>query len=85
MNAVNTKKNLLRSQAGNWVSNFISEVGILEVQSQVIITDFMLQFYLPNLTFPFGNTAENPNSSSMRSNWLYFAMRSVRLALPVFI
>ena len=30
--------------------------------------------------FPFA-----PSSSSMRSNWLYFATRSVRLAEPVLI
>ena len=36
------------------------------------------------IDFP-GNRAAAPNSSSMRSNWLYFAMRSVREAEPVLI
>src|SRR4029077_20011414 len=31
------------------------------------------------------NLAPSPNSSSIRSNWLYFAMRSVREAEPVLI
>src|SRR5262245_42694314 len=31
------------------------------------------------------NVAADPNSSSMRSNWLYLQMRSVRLADPVLI
>ena len=30
-------------------------------------------------------SAEAPSLSSMRSNWLYLAMRSVRLAKPVLI
>ena len=30
-------------------------------------------------------TANSPNSSSIRSNWLYFAIRSERLNEPVFI
>src|SRR5579871_625816 len=32
-----------------------------------------------------GNRAESPSACSMRSNWLYLAMRSVRLADPVLI
>ena len=31
------------------------------------------------------NTAESPNSSSMRSNWLYLAILSERLKEPVLI
>src|ERR1035437_5945583 len=36
-------------------------------------------------TEPPGNFAVSPRSLSMRSSWLYFATRSVRLALPVLI
>src|SRR5438105_15492113 len=64
----------------------MSEIGSLK---QEAYSDFLPLTsdidYFPNLIFPFGYTAENPNNSSTRSNWLYFAMRSVRLALPVLI
>lgn len=33
--------------------------------------------------FLYPYTARLPNSSSMRSNWLYFAIRSLRLSEPV--
>ena len=35
--------------------------------------------------FLYPYTARLPNSSSMRSNWLYFAIRSLRLSEPVLI
>src|SRR5205823_11853985 len=37
-----------------------------------------------NVSLP-GKRAAGPSLSSMRSNWLYLAMRSVRLAEPVLI
>ena len=40
---------------------------------------YRLKAFLP------ANLAELPNSSSIRNNWLYFAILSVRLAEPVLI
>src|SRR5215470_20426190 len=40
--------------------------------------------YLATIDLP-GKRAALPSSSSMRSSWLYFAMRSVREAEPVLI
>ena len=47
---------------------------------------FCADNYLLTLNAPMpGYTALAPSSSSMRSSWLYFATRSVRLGAPVLI
>ena len=44
----------------------------------------MKAFYTPNIARP-KYVAASPNSSSIRSNWLYLAIRSEREAEPVLI
>ena len=44
-----------------------------------------LILHLIHFTRLYPYTANSPNSSSIRSNWLYFAIRSERLNEPVFI
>lgn len=52
---------------------------------KLLDNNLLTMIYVLNQNFNPGNTAAEPNSSSIRSNWLYLAIRSEREAEPVLI
>ena len=66
----------------SFVSNFWGAVQSLFETASFYIHLILHLIHFIRL-YPY--TANSPNSSSIRSNWLYFAIRSERLNEPVFI
>ena len=67
-----------------WLTNYILKYKKCRNDS---VSAFHIHLILHQIHFIrlYPYTANSPNSSSIRSNWLYFAIRSERLNEPVFI
>ena len=82
----NVLQHILTSKAkySMWLTNYISTIKKCRNDSA---SAFYIHLILHQIHFIrlYPYTANSPNSSSIRSNWLYFAIRSERLNEPVFI
>ena len=82
----NVLQHILTSKAkySMWLTNYILKYKKCRNNSA---SAFYIHLILHQIHFIrlYPYTANSPNSSSIRSNWLYFAIRSERLNEPVFI